>query len=295
MPPSDLAAATRVERLDRAPGWYVADLSDDWSYITPSGGVLMTVAMRAMALELGDDGFTPISANTLFCSPVPAGPLEVRVEVLRRGGSAAQLRAALSSTQKPGPGLEVSATFARERSGPDVYGVTMPEVPSPDEAADAGDRSISSDDQRRMRPFMRNLDIRLALGPHLWRPGWEAGEARMAFWYRYRVPQRRADGSFDPLAIPPIADTMPSALVRRLGPDEPRFYAPSLDLTVHFLDRSDSEWFLVDVRSQRALRGVATADAEIWDDRQRLVACATQTMMLRRRPDEPAPAQGARS
>ena len=83
MPPSDLAAATRVTPVAHAPGWYTADLPNAWSYLTPSGGVLMTVAMRAMAAELGDDALHPVSATTVFMSRVPAGPLAVRVEVLR--------------------------------------------------------------------------------------------------------------------------------------------------------------------------------------------------------------------
>jgi acyl-CoA thioesterase len=285
MQASDLAVATAVHKLERAPGWYVADLSDDWSYITPSGGVLMTVAMRAMSAELGDPSMHPLSANTHFCSPVPSGPLEIRVEVLRRGHAATQLRAALSSSRQPGPGLEVSATYVRERQGPEVHGIDMPDVPPPDEAEDIDDRSIASDERPSGRPFFANYDIKLAHGVHLWRPGWQAGEAHMAYWYRYRVPQRSADGLFDPLAIPPIADTMPGALARKLGP-QARFYAPSLDLTVHFLDPSDAEWFLVDVRALQARAGYASASAHIWDDKKRLVANTTQTMMLRARPKE---------
>lgn len=286
----DLAADTAVEKLARAPGWYVALVPDDWTYVTPSGGVLMTVAMRAMVAELDGSGLRPVSATTLFMSPVPAGPVEIRVETLRRGGAAAQLRAQLSSTTKPGPGLEVSATFGLEREGPDARGIVMPEVPPPDECLDAGARAIAAARGAgwfTTKPFFSNLDIKLALGVPLWVTGWEAGEARMAYWYRYRVPQRTAAGCFDPLAIPPIADTMPSALARRLGPAHPRFYAPSLDLTVHFLDPSHADWHLVDVRCHRARAGYACADAEIWDTEGNLVATACQTMMIRERPNDP--------
>jgi acyl-CoA thioesterase len=75
---------------------------------------------------------------------------------------------------------------------------------------------------------------------------------------------------------------MPGALSNKTGPGY-SFTAPSLDLTVHFLDPSDAEWYLVDVRCPRARRGYATAHADIWDDRGRLVARTTQTMMLRKR------------
>lgn len=280
MGPADLAVDTRVNRLDRAPGWYLAELPDSWSYLSPSGGVLMTVAMRAMVAELDDPEWKPVSATTMFMSPVPSGPMEIRVEVLRRGRAATQLRAALSSTRAPGPGLEVSATFARDRELVDVYGLEAPAVAPPEQAGDAGDRSARTQPGWK-RPFFANFDMRLAIGEPVWQRDWPAGEARMAIWYRYRVPQRPG-GWLDPLAIPPIADTMPSSLHRKLGPDGPRFYAPSLDLTVHFLDPSRGDWYLVDVYCPRARAGYAAARAEIWDEQGKLVATATQTMMLRK-------------
>src|SRR5215475_2803766 len=127
----DLRRDTAVTRLAVAPGWYTADLPPAWHFRTPSGGVLMTVAMRAMEAELDDPGLRPVSANTHFCSPVPPGPLEVRVEVLRKVNVAAQVRAALSSTTMPGPCLEVSATFGRFRDGLDVVDADPPPVKPP--------------------------------------------------------------------------------------------------------------------------------------------------------------------
>lgn len=283
MEPHDLSRDTAVTRLAAAPGWYTADLPTAWDFRTPSGGVLMTVAMRAMQAELGDDGLAPLSATTHFCSPVPAGPLEIRVEVLRRGNVAAQVRAALSSTTMPGPGLEVSATFGRGRPGVDVLDAEFPPVAMP------GDGLPIVPGVRDFRPrFLENFECRLALGSAWWTKEWEAGPARMGRWFRYHVPPRLPDGRIDPLAIPPIADTMPPALVQRLGPDAPPFHAPSLDLTVHFLDDTPSEWLLTWVHARRARAGWATADSEIWDDRGRLVAFATQMMMIRRRPEDVA-------
>ncbi len=279
MEPRDLAIDTAVTRLRVAPGWYTANLCEGWNFRTPSGGALMTVAMRAMQEELGDPGLRPLSANTHFCSPVPAGPLEVRVEVLRHGGAAAQLRAQLSSTTMPGPGLEVSATFGREREGPDLIDTQPPDVPPPD-ALEPMDL-IASGLERERPAFFGNFDSRLALGHLWWEPGWPAGPARVARWFRYKVAQRLPDGRFDPLAIPPVADTMPPALIQKLGPDHAPFFAPSLDLTVHFLEDTTSQWLLSNVYARRARAGYATAEAEIWDDRGTLLAVSTQMMMLR--------------
>jgi len=287
MHPHDLAADTAVTRLRVAPGWYTANVPSAWNFRTPSGGVLMTVAMRAMQEELGDPGLRPISANTHFCSPVPAGPLEVRVEVLRHGGAAAQLRAQLSSTSMPGPGLEISATFGRDRDGIDLIDTEPPDVLPPDEAPEL---EMLIGTVRDSRPaIFANFDTRLVLGAPWWESDWTPGPAQLARWFRYKVPQRRADGSLDPFALPPIADTMPPALMQKLGPNHEPFHAPSLDLTVHFLEDTDAEWLLVNVHARRARAGYATASAEIWDDRRRLLAFATQTMMLRRvvGPDAP--------
>lgn len=281
--PRDLAADTAVTRLKVAPGWYTADLPPNWNFRTPSGGVLMTIAMRAMEKELADPDLRPLSANTHFCSPVPAGPLEVRVEVLRHGFAAAQIRAQLSSTIMPGPGLEVSATFGRAREGIDLIDVEPPDVPSPEEALDALNRAESDD--APLPAFFRNLDARLALGQPWWTDDWKAGgDARMARWFRYLVPQRLGDGHLDPLAIPPIADTMPPALRQKLGPGHTPFHAPSLDLTLHFLEDTSSQWLLTNVHAIRARAGFASADIEIWDDGGRLLATGTQMMMIRKVP-----------
>lgn len=287
MEPADLARDTAVTKLKVAPGWYTADLSPAWDFRTPSGGALMTVAMRAMQQELADPALRPLSANTHFCSPVPAGPLEIRVEVLRHGGAAAQVRAQLSSTTMPGPGLEVSATFVRERDGVDVIDTAPPAVPPPDQCASFDDMPII---EGRGRPrFFLNLESRLAQGHAWWTPDWSAGPARIARWFRYKVKQTLPDGRFDPLALPPLADTMPPALIQKLGPQHAPFFAPSLDLTVHFLEDTTAEWLLTSVHARRARRGFATADVEIWDDRGTLVAYATQMMLLRSVPDVAMP------
>lgn len=285
MQPADLARDTAVTRLRVAPGWYTADLPPAWDFRTPSGGALMTVAMRAMQEELGDAELRPLSAHTHFCSPVPAGPLAVRVEILRHGGAAAQVRAQLSSTSEPGPGLEVSATFARPRDGVDVIDATPPAVPPPAQCPSLDVAPLIAGTERPR--FFANVESRLALGHRWWEPGWAPGPARIARWFRYRVPQRLPDGRFDPLALPPLADTMPPALIQKLGPDHAPFFAPSLDLTVHFLEDTRAEWLLTHVHARRARAGYATADVEMWDDAGTLVAYATQMMLLRRVPDRP--------
>lgn len=242
--------------------------------------MLSSLGLVAMEQRLGDPSQKIVSATTIFCEPLRAGPLNVEVEVLRRGQAASQLRARVREGEEPDPrraGLEVIATFACDREGPDVVGATFPEVKS-------FETSELSPEHRHRLPFLENFEDRLALG-HLSRDeAWAPGPARYARWMRYKVAPRRPDGTLSPWALPPIADLMPPALLQILGPNYPRFLAPSLDLTLHFLEDTTAERLLVHSYCRRARRGYATAEVEIWDEDRRLLAYGTQVMMLRRWP-----------
>ena len=279
MTPGDLAADTAVKKVAKVPGAYVAAVPDHWNYLNPSGGALLTIALRAMTEELGAPELPLLSASTLFCSAVHAGAVSIEARVLRRGDTAAQVRASLRQRGESGPGLEVMATFAQPRKGPEAKGISMPPVPSPAECIESGERVY--DPARSSYPFPKNFEMAQALGEVMWKKGWEAGEAHVAHWYRYRTPQRLPDGLFDPLALPPIADTMPGALSRKLGAGHPRFIAPSLDLTMFFLAPTRSEWILVESFCEHARDGYAVCSANLWDEAGVLVARAAQSMTLR--------------
>lgn len=270
--PGDLARDTAL--VPQGEGRYSLDLPPRWDYLAPCGGVLMTAALRAIAAEIGAPAQRPVSATAIFCTSVPAGPLAIEVTILRRGSAATQARAALSAAGGPTPGLEVVATWARERPGPDLGLQRMPAVPRPEELPVA--------DRSDWLPFPRNFDIRRALG----RRGaeWSPGLDRSASWYRYLAPQTLPDGRLDPLCLPPLIDTMPAALYQMGGPAMAGLVTPSLDLTVHWVEDTARAWLLTHAHCRRARAGYATADLEIWDEDGRLVAYGTQTMILRRRP-----------
>ena len=279
---SDLSKDTSVRPLDVGPGWYVADLPANWNFYTPSGGVLMTIALRAMKEELGDDALKPLSATTVFCSPVPHGPMEIRVNILRRSAGAAQLRAALTSTVAPGPGLEVIATFARDRKGLEFLDAKMPNVPGPK----ACDKYFNAFEPDARASFLHQVDMKLASGHRWFEEDWPPGKAEFSRWMRYHESQM-IDGIVDPLALPPLIDFMPPALAEHQGaiPFSERIFAPSLDLTVYFLEDLTTEWQLIFGRCRQARAGYATGDIEIWSEDGRLVAVGSQMMILRKNPN----------
>lgn len=280
--PSDLAVDTRPRALGC--GRYWLELGTSWDYLLPSGGVVHTAALRAAALELGDESLGLCSSTSLFTAPVAAGAVELEVAVRRRGAATAQVTVELRN-QGAEQGSTVTATFARERGGPDVLGAAMPAARSLDDALSTDD-DLPGNPHRQFR-FYRQVECRIAAGDRTWTSELVAGPARYARWFRYRVPQRTARGLLDRLALPPLVDTMPTALAQAIGPGGYRFYAPSLDLTVHVVDDTEREWLLLSSYVRRARAGVAIGEIEVWDDQGRFLAFGTQAMHLKALAGEP--------
>lgn len=288
--PADLRDDTAVtaRSSDDAPfgpgALYESHVPAHWNYWYPSGGVVMATALRAVTRELAA-GYALLSAHAIFCEPVPVGAVRVRVRPLRRGRLAQQWRAELFFPKPDTPsawtlGLEVVATVGVAHEGPEVQAVSFPEAVLDFEAAQP-----LFDGRAGPAPFFQNFEGRLALGPSYWKP-YEPSEARVARWHRYLVPPM-VDGRLDPLALLPVADTMPQALFNHLGSEGRRFHAPSLDLTLHFLRATDTACLLTHCHARSAASGFATADVEVWDAHGQLVAFGTQMMILRPRKPRP--------
>lgn len=277
---NDLDVDTAVTAEPSRPGRYVIDLPDRWNFVVPQGGVVMAAALRAQAAELGQPELRPVSVTGMFCSPVPAGRLGIDVTMLRRGRAAAQMRAEVTAESVGELGIEMIATMALDRTGPEVTDCQFPDMPMPDQAELV---TIEEEHNPHSRwPFFRGFEVRMAYGAKWWTKDWEAGRARHARWFRYRRPPRDSAGNLERYAIPALTDVMPAALLNYLGPHGERFRAPSLDLTVYFLEDSPCDWFLVSSYARRARAGYATAEVEVWSEDKRLIAIGTQMMMLRR-------------
>ena len=282
---ADLVVDTAVRADPATPGRYHIHLPDHWDFLMPSGGVVMTCALRAAAAEINDPSLRFASSTTIFCTPIKNGPLVADVTTLRRGGTTAQMRVALRDGSNE-PGLELTATFLRDRKGPDVRGLAFPPVRSFEEAI-VVEGSASRSHPHTLLRFHQQFEYRIADGERFWQADDAAGPARYARWARYRVPQRDATGHYDRLALPPLIDMMPAALHRAIGPGAYRFFAPSLDLTTYVIDDTTREWLLFAVTARRAKAGWAIADCDVWDDEGRYLAHGSQAMYLRGVAGEP--------
>jgi acyl-CoA thioesterase len=279
--PADFVADTSVEAAGG--GLYHIDLSGRWNAaVYPFGSIACAVALRAAQAELGSSPQRLRTTTAVFVSPVPQGPLEIRVERLRIGRSMSQLQATARAAGSREGGLTLLAAYGLEREGFTFVDSEPPEAPPPERCPPPADPPEGF--QRFRATFFEQIDTRLVRMNPPWRDDWTAGRAEAVRWMRFRRTPRLPDGTLDPLALVALSDTMPPAIGQKLGPGYPFFFAPSCDLTVHLFESTRDEWLLVRSRCRHAGEGYASAECEIWSRDRRLLAYGTQMMFLRFEP-----------
>jgi acyl-CoA thioesterase len=263
---------------------YTATIGPEWDLaVAPQGGVVAAIAARAMTAEL-DTAQALRSFHGVFATPVPRGPVEVDVEVVRRGRSISQLAATVTAPGAPA-GFRALAAFGNERPGFAYTELTMPAVPPPEECVSYRDPPPPEAGlpEGPVFPFWNEvMEGRPALGHAPWDPS-PRTSAEVATWFRFEHEPLHDRGGFDPIALLVAADMMPSAVFERVNPVPDRWFAPSVDLTVHVVDTPRGPWLLNHNRAHYAGEGYASAESALWDPiGPTLVAWATQVMFLTR-------------
>jgi acyl-CoA thioesterase len=263
------------------PSWNLAQV--------PQGGVVSALAVRAMADVVANPEQTLRTAHSVFVAQVPHGPLDIDVEVLRRGRSMSHVRAEVRAAGSE-LGHLTTAVFGAPRRGFEFTDLEPPaqivppsqcrsfRAPLPPEAGSVGFVSL---------PFWeRHVEGAGMFGHAPWEE-YEPARAEHGTWYRMDDPPWLEDGTLDPLALIVFADTMPGAVAEKVGRAErSRWFGPSVDLTFHLLGDCRSEWVLAHNRARHAGDGYASIDMALWDcgpdgtARPRLVAYATQVMFF---------------
>jgi acyl-CoA thioesterase len=278
------AEATHASRHPSISGRYSGAIDDSWSVRPlPQGGIVTALAVQTMATELSEPGQRLRTLHTAYVAPVAHGPVEVDVEVLRRGRSMSQARA---EVRNPGSdhGHLTTAVFGSTRRGFEFTDLAPPKelVPLSD-ARSFRDPLPTGVEKFPPTPFWDSrVEGRAALGHFPWEE-YVPERAEHGTWYHLDDSPMDDLGVLDPLALIVFADTMPGAVAEKIGPGERNgWFGPSVDLTVHLLDACRSEWVLAHNCARHAGDGYASVDVALWDlgplgtDPARLVAYATQ-------------------
>jgi acyl-CoA thioesterase len=252
--------------------------------VAPQGGVVAAIAARAMEAELGT-GQSLRSFHGVFASPIPVGPVDVDAEVIRSGRSISQVRASVRAAGTD-TGFTALAAFGHERRGFGYTELAMPDVPAPEDCVSFRDPpppESGMGDEPVFAFWREVIEGRPALGHAPWDTS-TRGAAEVATWFRFEHSPRDEHGNFDQLALLVAADMMPSAVFEKVEPAETGWFAPSVDLTVHFADLPTGTWILNHNRAHYAGDGYASAEAALWDpygrDGPALLAWATQVMFF---------------
>jgi acyl-CoA thioesterase len=249
-PPIGLDEATRLEGED---GRFSTRLDEAWEIWGPSGGYLAAIALSAAGRRAEIP--RPASFYCHFLSPPAFDEVELRVEVLKRGGRSEALSVAM--TQREKPILQALVRTAAEAPG---YRHQEPEAPS----VARPDASVLIHPERYS--FWNNVT---------WRRPESAETATAAVvrdWLRFE-PTACFDDPFIDASRPLILlDTFgwPAVYERHRGSD---YTAPNLDICVNFhRSAADSEWLLIDHECPVADDGLLGVSGRVWSDDGRLLA-----------------------
>jgi acyl-CoA thioesterase len=263
-----------------AEGRYRAAVDDSWNVMTlPQGGVIAAFGLRASAAETGSPASALRTCTTVFAGPVTAGELEVDVTVLRAGRSATQVLSTVRNVGKPS-GATTLAVFGGSRRGPAFVDVAPPEAPPPSACKSFSEIPPPPDVEA---PEPMAIWGRIDGKPVIGHPPWEEYEpvaSDVATWVRFAERPAGEDGALDPLGVPALVDRMPGAVGEREGRRDERWFAPSVDLTVHWFAPARTEWLLAHERARWAGDGWASAESTLWDEHGTLIAYATQMMVF---------------
>ena len=275
---------TTVRRV--ADGRYTGDIDPIWNLRPlPQGGMVTAIALRAMAAELDDPAQRLRTLHTTFAAQVASGPVDVDVEVLRRGRSMSHLRAEVRN-DGAGRGHLTTGIFGARREG-----FAFTDLRPPAERTHPLDCPSFRDPPPDVvgfdpMPFWDSVVEGRNVTGH---PPWEEytpDRAERVSWYRFDDSPRLDDGTIDPLSIIVLVDIMPGAVGEKVGATERNWFAPSVDLTVHVLGEYRSPWLLGHNQARFAGDGYASADMALWDcgvgcdEEPRLVAYATQLFLF---------------
>lgn len=236
------------------------EVFERWAVVRgPFGGYLAAMLAEAALEQTG----WPLRTLAIHFLDAPApGPVDVAVEVTRRGRSSDGLALALDQGGRPmARALAVSGAWREDE--PAWLELPVPAAPPPEEC-----RPIER--VEGMVPFLDELEILWVDGGS---PGGESGAA-------YNLAWTRTGDQLDQAVLAALGDVWLPPAFGKLG--RPAI-VPTLDLTLHFREGvpAGEEWVLAEHRSDHAAGGTWTCDSVLWSREGRPLLQARQLAMIR--------------
>ena len=255
------------------PGWTIGS----W----PNGGYLMALATRAALMVTGQPH--PLAVSSHFMAAPSTGPAELEVRPLRSGRTVSSARVTLLQQGHPCLEVLVSSGWLQPGDEPAWRADSRPPRMPPAEKCLPGQAEMPGSGLRVA--ILEHIDVRLDPATAGWVNGSPAGKLQARGWMRFRD-----DRPPDPLALLQALDALPPASAE-LGIME---WAPTLELTAYVRGLPADGWLRCAARGRLLQGGWFDEEAEVWDERGRLVAQSRQLAGARRAPVL-RPARGSRA
>jgi acyl-CoA thioesterase len=171
--------------------------------------------------------------------------------------------------------LTVNAALGERPSDLNHQWAEAPEAPPPEACAESERWRSDVED------LHSQIEVRVARGRHTRaaHPDGLSDDGRVVLWIR-----PRGGHTVDSTMLAIMADHVPSGVGHALGRNAG---GNSLDNTIRFLTIVPTEWVLCDVTIIGVAHGVAHGSMRLFAQDGRLMATASQSMILRLREDEP--------
>jgi hypothetical protein len=239
-----------------------------------NGGVLMAIGAAAGASGLASVGHPDVLTwGAHFLSAAVAGPVVVRVEILRVGRTVST--ADIRVVQQDDGGrtherVRMVATYGSlDRADPVHRAPAPPTVPPPDECLPA---TRDSSPLAAVIAVLDRLDARIDPSTAGFAVGRPTGRGVIRAWLRMR------DGREPDVAMLPYAVDALMPVSFDLGAPG---WAPTLELTGQSLGRPAPGWMLLEMTTDTVVGDLLVEDVCVWDSTARLVARSRQLAGVR--------------
>jgi acyl-CoA thioesterase len=273
--PEDLSfdTATQVRATDR-PLEFETDIHPLWTVgDKPNGGYLLALlgrAARTTGRKEGGDSAEVVSSAITYLRPPDLGPATITTTLLRRGRSAAQVRAVLR--QHDADIVEATCVLGElPMHASTRYDATAPlTAPEPEDCLPLPPRIPGGPKVGVMQVTELRLDP--ATMPFGESPARSEAKAELQGWTRF------ADGRDpDPLSLLFFNDAIPPATFR-IGSTG---WVPTLQMSAFVRARPASGWLGIRMTANLVADGMVDETCVLWDSTGQVVAQASQLARLR--------------
>jgi acyl-CoA thioesterase len=246
-------------------GLYDTPVEDRWDINgNANGGYLLALAASAMRAESGRAH--PVSISMHYLSPAPAGPAQMRTEVVKAGR---RLATVVGTMTRDGKDIVRSiGTFGDidASAGPQSNMIPFPDLPSFEEC---GVRPSNPD----LPPGLGSrLDMRLHPDDAGFATGNPKGEAHVRGWFAFK------DGRpVDTMGLLLAADAFPPVMFNLFGLIG---WVPTIEFTVHVRGVPAPGPIAAEFRSRVVQGGFWEEDGVMWDSTGAVVAMSRQLALV---------------